>query len=68
MLPATPEPDRPVRSHTAKWLHRLPVVTWLAPLVTDAMIAAPHAAHPPADRERGSRCPATPSSACSTGR
>lgn len=50
------------------WLIRLPGVSWLAQLLSDAMIAAPHAAHPPADGERGSQCPATPSNACSTGR
>jgi len=50
------------------WLIRLPGVSWLAQVLSDAMIAAPHPAHPPADGERGSRCPATPSNACSTGR
>lgn len=40
------------------WSLRLPGVTWLAQLVTDAMIAPPHPAG-------GDRCP-TPSDACST--
>jgi protein-S-isoprenylcysteine O-methyltransferase Ste14 len=39
----------------AGWLLRLPGITWLAQLVSDAMIAAPHAARPPANGERGSR-------------
>ncbi|RKN24013.1 isoprenylcysteine carboxylmethyltransferase family protein [Micromonospora musae] len=44
------------------WTLRLPGITWLAQLVSDAMIAPPH----PASR-RGERCP-TPSNGCSTGR
>lgn len=40
------------------WTLRLPGMTWLAQLVTDAMIAPPHPAG-------GERCP-TPSDACST--
>ncbi|TDC43616.1 methyltransferase [Micromonospora sp. KC213] len=42
------------------WTLRLPGMTWLAQLVTDAMIAPPHPAG-------GKRCP-TPSDACSTAR
>ncbi|MFC0507593.1 methyltransferase [Micromonospora costi] len=44
------------------WTVRLPGVTWLAQLVTDAMIAPPH----PVTR-RGEPCP-TPSNGCSTAR
>ncbi|QLQ38935.1 methyltransferase family protein [Micromonospora robiginosa] len=44
------------------WTLRLPGVTWLAQLTTDAMIAPPHPVKP-----RGEPCP-TPSSASSTGR
>uniref|UniRef100_A8M353 DUF393 domain-containing protein n=2 Tax=Salinispora arenicola TaxID=168697 RepID=A8M353_SALAI len=40
------------------WTLRLPGMTWLAQLMTDAMIAPPHPAG-------GERCP-TPSDACST--
>ncbi|MFJ6196547.1 methyltransferase [Micromonospora sp. NPDC092111] len=44
------------------WTLRLPGVTWLARLVTDAMIAPPHPAQP-----RGGRCP-TPSNVSWTAR
>jgi protein-S-isoprenylcysteine O-methyltransferase Ste14/predicted DCC family thiol-disulfide oxidoreductase YuxK len=47
---------------TVGWLLRLPGAGWLAQLVTDAMIAPPHAAQP------GERCQPTPSSGCSTAR
>jgi hypothetical protein len=44
------------------WLLRVPGITWLAQLVTDAMIAPPHPVP-----WRGERCP-TPSSVSSTAR
>nr|WP_205861214.1 methyltransferase [Planosporangium flavigriseum] len=48
------------------WLLRLPGIGWLAQVVTDAMIAPPHLAGPPAARTRGEGCP-TPSFDCSPG-
>jgi protein-S-isoprenylcysteine O-methyltransferase Ste14/predicted DCC family thiol-disulfide oxidoreductase YuxK len=63
---------------TVGWLLRLPGAAWLAQLVTDAMIAAPHMAAPLSDTvlrnsgdrdsARGSGCRTTPSSGCSTAR
>lgn len=44
------------------WFLRLPGVRWLAQLVADAMIAAPHAAA--VGPARGGGCPPTPSSGC----
>jgi protein-S-isoprenylcysteine O-methyltransferase Ste14 len=50
---------------TIGWILRLPGLVWLAQLVVDAMIAAPHAAGGVACGEsRGEQCPATPRSAC----
>lgn len=44
------------------WFLRLPGLRWLAQLVADAMIAAPHAAV--VGPARGGGCPPTPSSGC----
>ncbi|MBM7785613.1 methyltransferase [Tenggerimyces flavus] len=44
------------------WFLRLPGVRWLAQLVADAMIAAPHAAA--VGPAQGGGCPPTPSSGC----
>ncbi|MCW6009907.1 isoprenylcysteine carboxylmethyltransferase family protein [Micromonospora sp. CPCC 205371] len=52
---------------TVGWLLRLPGAGWLAQLVTDAMIAAPHVATA-GNSARGSGCRTTPSSGCSTAR
>lgn len=47
------------------WILRVPGIGWLAQLVTDAMIAAPHPTTRTAATQ-GEQCPPTPSSACST--